>query len=80
MTATIATMSLEKIDVFNPMELSLAACVDLTVLGDDSELFYSGIDFHPDDRVVSMDNSNYKWVVMNRQLSVLSRNKKIPFD
>ena len=34
-----------------------AACVDLTVLGDDSELFYSGIDFHPDDRVI------YIWII-----------------
>ena len=84
MTDSIATMSVERIDVFNPMELrtSYVASVDVNELRDENEPFYTGIDFLSDDRVIAVDNKNSTCVVMNGQLSVLGRNKvnKQPYD
>ena len=82
-TDKIATISMEKIGVFTPMEPSIVVSVDLLATGDEREQpFYSGIDVLADGRIVGVDNSNYKCIVMDGQLSVLGVTKlrKKPFD
>ena len=76
MTDTIATLSVEKIGVFIPMELSRVASVHVKASGDDKGVpMYSGIDFHADGRVLAVDNFNDKCVVMDGNLSILGQTK-----
>ena len=73
MTDTIATMSVEKVDVFSPMEISIAVSVDVNASVDNKKPFYSGIGFLADGEIVAVDNSHNTCVVMDGQLTVLSQ-------
>ena len=82
MTDKIATMSVETVDAFTPMELSLTTSVNLKATVDAKEPFYSGIDVFADGRIIVVDNYNRKCNIMDCQLSVLSQTqlKIAPLD
>ena len=82
MTDKIATMSVETVDAFTPMELSLTTSVNLKATVDAREPFYSGIDVFADGRIIVVDKSYRKCNIMDCQLSVLGQTQlKIPpFD
>ncbi|KAH3810147.1 hypothetical protein DPMN_138533 [Dreissena polymorpha] len=55
-----------------PVTLELLVSVDLHTTGDDDEEPYlTGLDFLPDGRLVSVDNYNWKCILLNERLQRL---------
>ena len=76
MTDKIATMSVETVDAFTPMKLSLTTSVNLKTTVYAKQPLYSGIDVFADGRIIVVDKSNRKCNIMDCQLSVLGRSEE----